>query len=98
MLVTPFSCLTLWSFDETAICAWPGAAARPKATQTPVMMVFRMAFLLACPLDWSFGREGKPSVCRARAKSLSGHAQRVLVNVEQGFLLGPVGGIDRAQR
>ena len=58
LLVTPFTCLTLWSFDDTAICAQAGAEARPNATQTPVMMVFRMVSLLARSLDWSIGREG----------------------------------------
>ena len=57
LLVTPFTCWTLWSFDDTAICAQAGAA-RPKPTQTPVMIVFRMASLLARSLDWSIGREG----------------------------------------
>jgi len=36
LLVTPFSCLTLWSFDDTAICAEAGATASPNAPQTPV--------------------------------------------------------------
>ena len=31
LLVTPFTCWTLWSFDDTAICAQAGAAARPNA-------------------------------------------------------------------
>jgi hypothetical protein len=54
-LVTPFSCVILWSFDDTAICAQTGAETRLKATQTPVMVVFRMAFLLAGSLERSFG-------------------------------------------
>src|SRR5262245_41745603 len=62
LLVTPFTCWTLWSFDETAICAQAvvttGAAARLNATQTPDMAVFRMASLLARSLDWSVGRQG----------------------------------------
>src|SRR4026209_78092 len=56
LLVTPFTCWTLWSFDETAICAQAGAA-RPKPTQTLAIIVFRMASLLARSLDWSVGRE-----------------------------------------
>src|SRR5215218_4600401 len=43
LLVTPFTCWTLWSFDDTAICAQAGAAASPSATQTPDMAMFRMA-------------------------------------------------------
>src|SRR5262245_27369602 len=50
LLVTPFSCLTLWSFDETAICAQAGAAMNPNATQMPVMAMFRMVSLLPAHL------------------------------------------------
>src|SRR5215470_17077258 len=46
LLVTPFSCLTLWSLDETAICAQAGAEASPSVTQTLLMIVYRMASLL----------------------------------------------------
>src|SRR4029450_9267423 len=58
LLVTPFTCWTLWSFDDTAICAQCAPAARPNAMQKPVMAVFRMASLLARSLDWSVGRAG----------------------------------------
>src|SRR5215813_8190538 len=43
LLVTPFSCLTLWSLDETAICTQAGAEASPSATQTLLVIVYRMA-------------------------------------------------------
>src|SRR5215813_10862274 len=69
-VVTPFSCVTLWSFEDTAICACAGANPMVNATQTPRTTVLRMFSSRSAPLGGALEPGGSLAAARGRAESL----------------------------
>src|SRR5215471_2865619 len=70
VLVTPFSCVTLWSFEDTAICACTGANPMVNATQTPRTTVLRMFSSRSAPLGGALEPGGSLAAARGRTESL----------------------------